>query len=113
MGTRRHMLLALIIREGTMVEGHGRVRRGRDTRPLTAAFHEAHNLAQPLECEQRRWGSWGRINWRACIVGRTHSECGVGPIREPHDEVRISPLPDPNQCDTLAAERVMRMGNGH
>ena len=37
----------------------------------------------------------------------------MGPVREPHDEVRIRPLSDPDKCDPLAAERVMRMGNGH
>ena len=96
-----------------MVGGHGGVRRGGDTRPLVEALHEAHDLAQPLEREQRRWVSWRRISRRACIVGRTHGECGVGPIREPHDEVRISTLPDPDKRDTLAAERMMRMGDGH
>ena len=96
-----------------MVRGHGGDRRGGDTRPLVAALHEARDLAQPLEREQRGGGP-GRGRWRrARIVGRTHGKCGVGPIREPHDEVRISPLPDPNQCDPLAAERVMRMGDGH
>jgi hypothetical protein len=95
------------------VEGHGGVRRGGDTPPLAAALHEAHHLAQPIECEQRRWVWWRCIRQGARIVGRTHSECGVGPIREPHDEVRISPLSDPDQGDALAAERVMGMGDGH
>jgi hypothetical protein len=87
-----------------MVEGPGSVRRDGVPRPLAAARHEAHDLAQPLEGEQRRWVS-GRciIRQRACIVGRTHGECGVGSIWEPHDEVRISTLPAPDQCDLLAA----------
>ena len=103
METRRHMLLVLIIRGVITVRGPGGVRREGDTRPLAVAFHEAHNLAQVLECEQRHGVSWRRISWRARIVGRTHGECGVGAIREPHDEVWISPLPDPDQCDALAA----------
>jgi hypothetical protein len=96
-----------------MVGGHGGVRRGGDPCPLAAALHEVHDLAQPIEGEQRHWGSWRRISRRARIVGRTHDECGVGPIREPHNEVRISALPDPDKRDTLAAERVMRMSDGH
>jgi len=105
-GTRRHLSLALIIQGVPLVEGHGGVRRGGDPHPLAAALHEAHDLAQPIECEQRRWVSWRRLRRRARIGG-------VGPIREPHDEVRSSPLPDPDPGDPLAAERVMRMGDGH
>ena len=96
-----------------MMGGHGGVRRGGDPCPLAAVLHEAYDLAQPIEGEQRPWVSWRRISRRACIVGRTHSECGVSFIREPHDEVRISALPDPDKGDPLAAERVMRMGDGH
>jgi hypothetical protein len=107
------MLPVLIIRGITMVGRHGGVRRGGNTRPLAAALHKAHDLAQPLECEQRRWVAWRRLCRHARIVGRTHGECGVGPIREPHNEVRISTLSDPDKDDTLAAEGVMRMGNGH
>ena len=86
---------------------------GGDPCPLAAALHEAHDLAQPIECEQRSWVSWRRISRRARRVGRTHGECGGGPIREPSTEVRISALPDPDTCDPLAAEGVMRMGAGH
>jgi hypothetical protein len=96
-----------------MVEGPGGVRRGEDTHPLAAARHKAYDLPQPIECEQGRWVLWRHIRRRARVVSRTHGECGVGPIREPHDEVRISPLPDSDQCDALAAERVMWMGDGH
>ena len=107
------MFPALIIRGITTVRGHGGGRRGGDTRPLAAALHEARDRAQPLEREQRCGGP-SRDRWRrARRVGRTHGECGVGPIREPHDEVRIGTLPDPDQRDPLAAERMMRMGDGH
>jgi hypothetical protein len=96
-----------------MAEGPGGVRRGGDTRPLAAARHKAYDLPQPIECEQGRWGLWRRIRRRARGVRRTQGECGVGPIREPHAAVRLSPLPDPDQCDALAAKRVMWMGDGH
>jgi hypothetical protein len=96
-----------------MMGGHGGVRRGGDPCPRAAALHEAHDLAPSIACEQRHWVSWRRISRRARLVGRTHGECGVSPIREPHNAVRISALPDPDTCDPLAAERVMRMGDGH
>jgi hypothetical protein len=82
-------------------------------RPLVAVFHEARDLAQPLERKQWCSGLWRSRGRRARIVSRTHGEGGVGPIREPHDEVWISPLPDPDQRDPLATERVMWMGDGH
>ena len=50
---------------------------------------------------------------RARIVGRTHGERRVGPIRELDDQVRINTVPDPDQRDALAAQRVIRMGDGH
>jgi hypothetical protein len=96
-----------------MVEGPGGIRRGGDTHPLAAARHTAYDLPQPIECKQGRWVMWRRIHRRARGVSRTHGECGVGPIREPHDEVRSSPLPAPDQCDALAAERVRWRGDGH
>ena len=113
MGTRQNMLPALIIRGVTTVAGHGRGQWGGHMCPLATALHKVRDLAQPLEREQRCGGPSRGRGRRARIVGRTHGECGVGPIREPHDEVRISPLPDSNQGDPLAAERVMRMGDGH
>jgi hypothetical protein len=96
-----------------MVEGPRGVGRGGDTHPLAAARHQAYDRPQPIEGEQGRGVVWRRSRRRARVVSRTHGECGVGPIREPHDEVRLRPLPDPDECDALAAERVMGMGDGH
>ena len=100
MGTRRDMLLVLIIRGD--LTGQGGVRWGGDMRLLATAFHEAHDLAQSIECEQRHRVSWRRISRRARIIGRTHGECGVGAIWEPHDKVWISTLPDPDNGNPLA-----------
>ena len=82
--------------------GQGGVRRGGDMRLLAAAFHEAHDLAQSIEREQRHRVSWRRISRRTRIVGRTHGERGVGAIWEPYDKVWISTLPDPDNDNTLA-----------
>jgi len=94
------MFLVLSIRG--VLTGQGGVRGGGDRRLLVAAFHEAHDLAQSSECEQRHRVAWRRIRRRPRIVGRTHGECGVGAIWEPHDKVWISPLPDPDHGNTLA-----------
>lgn len=90
---------------------HGSGWRGGDTLPLAAALHEARNLAQPLDREQRCGGPWRGRRRRARIVGRTHGECGVGPIRELDDQVWINALPDPDQQDPLAAQWVIWMGD--
>ena len=105
------MLPALIIRRVTPVGRHRGGRRGGATLLLTAALHEAHDLAQPLEREQRCRVPWRGSRRRARIVGGTHGERGVGPIRELDDEVRINALPDPDQHDPLATQRVMGMGD--
>src|SRR5918996_1395755 len=110
MGIRPPRLPARIILGVLPGEEHRSGRWGGATRSLTATLDEAHNLAQPLEGEQ-----WGRVLGRGsdgcpCIVGGTHSECCVGPIRELDDQVRINALPDPDQRDPLAAQRVMGMG---
>lgn len=81
------------------------------TLPLAAALEEAHDLAQPGECEQ--WGGVLRRGncWCARIVSGAHGERGVGPIREPDDQVWINTVPDPDQQDPLAAQRVIGMGD--
>ena len=91
--------------------GHRGGRRGGTTLPLAVALHEAHDLAQPLECEQRCGVPWRGSRRRARIVGGTHGERGVGPIRKLDDEVRINAVPDPDQHDPLATQRVMWMGD--
>jgi hypothetical protein len=86
-------------------------RRGGETLPLAAALYEACDLAEPCECAQRCGGPW-RGRWRrARRVGRAHGECGVGPIRQLDDQVRINALPDPDQQGPLAAQRVRGMGD--
>jgi hypothetical protein len=84
---------------------------GGDTLPLAAALHEAPDLAQPREHEQRGGGPWRGRCWRARLVGRAHGERGGGPIRALDDQVWINALPDPDQPDLLAAQRVIWMGD--
>lgn len=93
------------------MRGHGGGQRSRATRLLAAVLHEAYHLAQPGEREQRGGVPWRGSRWDARIVGGTHGECGVGAIWELDNQVRINALPDPDQLDPLAAQRVIGMGN--
>lgn len=112
-GPRRNRFPAPIIRGGTTGREQGGAGRGGDTGVLTAALHQARALAQSLKRAQR-CGALSRGRWRrARIVGRTHGERGVGPIRELDDQVWITALPDPDQQDPLAAPWVMWMGDEH
>ena len=110
-GTRPHRFPALIIRGGPTGGGHGGGRRGGATLPLAAALHTAHARAQPLEREQRGGAPWRGSRRRAGRGGGAHGERGVGPIWELDDQVRINALPEPDQQDPLAAQRMMRLGD--
>ena len=68
------------------------------------------HLAQPVQRQQMRGGLGGR--WNPRVIGRTQREGGVGTVRELDNEVGSSPLSDADNCDALAAQGVMWMGDG-
>ncbi len=79
----------------------------------TEVIEEGDHLAEPLEIEQRddpsrRGGLRG-----GRIVGPAHCDGGVGAIAQADDEIRIGSPTDADKVDVLAAERMMRMGDGH
>ena len=76
-----------------------------------APLEEAHDLAPPIERERRCGVPWGRGRWGTRIVGGTHGERRVGPIRELDDQVWLNTLSDPDQRDLLTAQWVMWMGD--
>lgn len=84
--------------------------RGGDTPVLSELCDQVGHLAQPVQRQQMCGGLYGR--WSPRVIGRTQREGGVGPVRELDNEVGISPLPDADDRDALAAQGVMWMGNG-
>jgi hypothetical protein len=46
------------------------------------------------------------------IIGATQGDGGMAAVRESDDEVGIGPAAEPDDLDPLAAEGVMRMGDG-
>jgi hypothetical protein len=75
-------------------------------------IEEPDDLAQPPQVEEvlgcRRGGvvGWGEV------VRAAQGDGSVAPVGEPDDEVGISSSAEANDRDALAAEGVMRMGDG-
>ena len=76
-------------------------------------IEEPDDLTQPIEVEEvlgcRRRGV---VRWGG-VVRAAQGDGGVAPVREADDEVRISSSAEANDRDPLAAEGVMRMGDGY
>jgi hypothetical protein len=68
---------------------------------LTKVLKQVHNLSQAVECEQMQRAFRGRRH--PGIIRRAHRQGGVGAIRQLHDEVGVSPVPDTDNGDPLAA----------
>jgi hypothetical protein len=100
-----------IMRGVAVLVSHGGGWRRGPTPVLPQVRQEGDDLTQPLKCQQMRRVPGERCC--ACIVGRGHGKCGVGPIGEPHDEVGINALADAHAGDARATPGVMGMGNGH
>jgi hypothetical protein len=74
---------------------------------------EPDDLAQAPKVEAVLGCRRGGVVGCGGVVGATQGEGGMAPVGEPDDEVRISSSAEANDRDPLAAEGVMRMGNGH
>jgi hypothetical protein len=70
-------------------------------------------LNQPIEGEQMRRARGLPERGQTRVVGAAHGDRGVRAIREPYDEIRVSPSSDADDLNPLAAERVVGMGDGH
>jgi hypothetical protein len=74
---------------------------------------EVDELTEAVDIQQvGRAGPWGLLR-EAGVVGRTHRDGRVLAVRQADDQIRVNPLANPDNRDSLPAERVMGMGNGH
>jgi hypothetical protein len=76
------------------------------------AIEELKDLAQAVEIQQViRWER-GIGCGRGEIIRAAQGDGGMPPVRESDDEIRINPSAELEDLDALAAERMMRMGDG-
>jgi hypothetical protein len=86
---------------------------GRGSAPrLGQAIEQLDDPTQTLEVEQVLGSPGGRTLQRRSGVGAAQGDGGVAPVGEPDDEIGISPSAEANDLDALAAEGVVRMGDG-
>jgi hypothetical protein len=79
---------------------------------LGELIEEPDDLAQALKVEEVLGCRRGGVVGCGGVVGAAQGDGGVAPVREADDEVRISSSAEANDRDPLAAEGVMRMGDG-
>ena len=92
--------------------------RGGKAPRLAQALNELGRLLQAVEIEEVGFLTTGCTHARRghrgrAIVGPTHGDGGMGAIRPPDDQIRVSAAANPHDRDRLAGKRVMRMGDGH
>jgi hypothetical protein len=75
-------------------------------------IEEMDDLAQAGEVEQVPGSRLGRAARSGRIIGAAQGDGSVAPVREPDDEIGISPSAQANDLDALTAKGVMRMGDG-
>ena len=79
---------------------------------VSHALEELEDLTKAVEVEEvirpRREIALG---WGG-IVGAGQGDGGMPPVGESDDEIRVNSPAEPNDLDSLSAERMMRMGDG-
>jgi hypothetical protein len=75
-------------------------------------IEEPDDLAQAPKVKEVLGCRRGGVVGCGGVVGTAQSDGGMAPVEEPDDEVRISSSAEANDRDPLAAEGVMRMGDG-
>jgi hypothetical protein len=90
---------------GIAVGGAGRCSLG-------DALDEEEDAAQAPEVEQVLGERRGQAFERRAVVGAAQGDGGMASVGELDDEVRITAAAEAQDFDALAAEGVMRMGDG-
>jgi hypothetical protein len=96
----------------------GRVRGGvravtrRTPGARSEAIEELEDLTEALEIQEVSRPRPGGILGGGGIVGAAQSDGGMPPVRESDDKIRIEAAAELEDLNLLAAERMMRMGDG-
>jgi hypothetical protein len=84
----------------------------RRPRVSSDAIEHLEDLTEAVEVEEVIGPRWPLILRRSEIIGAAQGNGGMPPVGESDDEVGILSTPKADDLDLLAAERVMRMGDG-
>jgi hypothetical protein len=76
------------------------------------AIEELEDLTEALEIQEVIGPRQGIILGRREIIGAAQGDGGRSPVGEPDDEIRIVSATEADDLDPLAAEPMMRMGDG-
>jgi hypothetical protein len=79
---------------------------------LSDAIEHSEDLTEAVEIEEMIGSRWPLILGRREIIGAAQGNGGMPPVGESDDELRIRTTPKADDLDLLAAERMMRMGDG-
>ena len=90
----------------------GRAVGGAGRRPLGDALEELEDAAQAPEVEEVLGGRRGQAFEGGDVVGAAQGDGGMSSVGEADDEVGITAAAEAQDLDALAAEGVMRMGDG-
>jgi hypothetical protein len=71
------------------------------------------DLTEAVEIQEVIWPRWGIILRRSQIIGTAHGDGGMPPVGEPDDEIGLVSTPKLDDLDSLAAKRMMWMGDGN
>jgi hypothetical protein len=76
------------------------------------AIDELEYLTEAVEIQEviRAWREI--FLGRRSVVGAAQGDCGMPPVRETDDEIRIISAAKPDNLDPLTSERMMGMGDG-
>jgi hypothetical protein len=88
------------------------IRARRTPTVASPAIEELEDLTEAVEIEEVIRPRRGiALGWGG-IVGAAQGDGGIPPVRESDDEIRINSPAETDDLDPLAAERMMRMGDG-
>jgi hypothetical protein len=76
------------------------------------AIEELEDVAEAVEIQEVLRSRWGILLGRGEIIGAAQGDGGMAAIGESDDEIRIGSAAESDDLDALAAERMMRMGDG-
>jgi hypothetical protein len=80
---------------------------------VVTTMDELGYLPKALHIQERNIARGGATPSGYCVVGPTHGDGHVIPVRQLHDEIRIHAPSNPQHGHTLTRQRMVRMSDGY